>query len=439
MRLRYAARSDVGLLREGNEDSVYAGPRLLAVADGMGGHAGGEVASATVIATVAVLDDADPDDLVGALRGAVLDANEAVRELAEAQPDLEGMGTTLTALLWNGARLGVAHIGDSRAYLLRDGVLTQITHDHTFVQRLVDEGRISENEANVHPQRAMILRALDGRAEVDPDVVVRECLVGDRYLVCSDGLSGVVSTETLRDTLAEGDPDEVSDRLVELALRGGGPDNITVIVAEIVDDTDATATATATEPVVAGAAAAAPHRAGGLADSPAVRAAATLPAGDRPPSDEPRSHARRRTGRWSLIVGIAVALAVIAGTGAAYAWINGQWYVGATDDDERTVAIFHGVDGSVAGLALSRLHDRSRLPLDALPDYERARVADGIAADDLRHARRIVDQLIREACPIPSAAPMPSTSPSPGPAGSPSPVATPSPLAPTPPACASLR
>ncbi len=173
--LRYAVRSDVGLLREGNEDSAYAGPRLLAVADGMGGHAAGEVASAVAISALAHLDDDVPGtDLIDALGRAVRDANKTLHEMVVANPALDGMGTTLTAMLWSGPRVALCHIGDSRAYLLREGELYQITHDHTLVQKLQDEGRISPDEAATHPQRSLILRALDGRSEAEPDVSLRE-------------------------------------------------------------------------------------------------------------------------------------------------------------------------------------------------------------------------------------------------------------------------
>src|SRR5262245_8132312 len=168
--LRYAARSDVGLLREGNEDSGYAGPRLLAVADGMGGQAAGEVASSIVVATIAPLDDDVPgSELLDSLGHAGEEANDHLREMVRENPQLEGMGTTLTALLWAGTRLGLVHVGDSRAYLLRDNELQQITQDHTWVQRLVDEGRITAEEADHHPQRSLLMRAIDGRGNVDLD------------------------------------------------------------------------------------------------------------------------------------------------------------------------------------------------------------------------------------------------------------------------------
>ena len=239
--LRYAIRSDVGLLREGNEDAAYAGPRLLAVADGMGGHAAGEVASAAAISAIARLDDDVPgNDLLDALADAVDEANHALHDMVAADPAIEGMGTTLTAMLWSGPRMALCHIGDSRAYLLRGREFHQITHDHTLVQTLVDEGRISPDDVATHPQRSMLLRALDGRADVEPDLSLREARAGDRYLLCSDGLSGVVSEETLHQTLATvGDLDEVVLQLIELAIRGGGPDNITCIVADVVDSATA--------------------------------------------------------------------------------------------------------------------------------------------------------------------------------------------------------
>src|SRR5580693_1731489 len=256
LELRYAVRSDVGLLREGNEDSAYAGPRLLAVADGMGGHAAGEVASALTIASMAELDaEQVSGDMLKVLAMAVAMANARLQEKIIANPAVEGMGTTLTALLWSDGHAAICHIGDSRGYLLREGELYQITHDHTLVQSLVDEGRISADDVSTHPQRSLLLRALDGRSIAEPDLSVHESLPGDRYLLCSDGLSGVVSDETLRDTLATiADPEAVTRQLIELALHGGGPDNITCIVADVLD-TETTRLPSTRTPVLAGAAA----------------------------------------------------------------------------------------------------------------------------------------------------------------------------------------
>lgn len=254
--LRYAVRSDVGLLREGNEDSAYAGPHLLAVADGMGGHAAGEVASAATITTIAPLDgNRLGADLVDALADAVAAANMRLHELIAADPAIEGMGTTLTALLWADGYAALGHIGDSRAYLLRSGQFRQITHDHTLVQSLVDEGKITEDDVATHPHRSLLLRALDGRTVAEPDLTPIETFPGDRYLLCSDGLSGVVTEQTLHATLSSvRDPDKAALQLVELAIRGGGPDNITCIVADVID-TQASPVPPTWNPVLAGAAA----------------------------------------------------------------------------------------------------------------------------------------------------------------------------------------
>jgi len=276
--LRYAVRSDVGLLREGNEDSAYAGPRLLAVADGMGGHAAGEVASAVTIGAMSELERERPGpDMMADLSNAVSAANMRLQQMVMANPAIEGMGTTLTAVLWEGGHAAVCHIGDSRGYLLRQGELYQITHDHTLVQSLVDEGRITEDDVSTHPQRSLLLRALDGRTVAEPDLSVHEAQLGDRYLLCSDGLSGVVSDETLRDTLAGfPDPEACTRQLIDLAIRGGGPDNITCIVADVVDGIT---TRPSTVPILAGAAA---NGTDGRSQAPGTNPFAALGSGPAP-------------------------------------------------------------------------------------------------------------------------------------------------------------
>lgn len=233
--IRYAVQTDIGQHRASNEDSAYAGARLLAVADGMGGHAGGEVASAAAIDALRPLDAELPaGDLLNALQHAVRQANDAMRHIAESDPSLRGLGTTLTAMLWSGSQLALVHIGDSRAYLLRDAELFQITHDHTLVQTLVDEGRLTVDEAASHPQRSLLLRAIDGR-QSEPDLQLQDALAGDRYLLCSDGLYSVVSAEKIQEVMAAvADPEDVVRKLVDLANAGGGPDNITCVVADVV-------------------------------------------------------------------------------------------------------------------------------------------------------------------------------------------------------------
>jgi serine/threonine protein phosphatase PrpC len=400
--LRFAARSHTGLLREGNEDSVYAGPRLLAVADGMGGHAAGEVASAVAIAAIAPLDeDAPGPDLLDALLGAAMSANHHLHDMVEGDATLDGMGTTLTAILWGGNRLGLLHIGDSRCYLLRDDELTQITHDHTLVQTLVDAGRISEEEAEAHPQRNVITKVLDGRDELEPDLSVREVRAGDRYLLCSDGLTGPVgSAETLSEALRIADPQEAVDRLVQLALRGGGPDNITVIVADAVEADHQLPVA----PVVAGAAAEAPQAPPpGVADSAASRARTAEGRDVEEPTRStpaPAPAARRRHGRRVAIVATLVGLLLLAGAGAGWAYVRSQYYVGA---DDGTVAVYRGVTGHVAGVDLSTVEERSDLRTDQLGELDAARVKKGIVAKGKSDAQRILQRLKSLACPTPVA------------------------------------
>ena len=358
--LKYVARSDRGLVRSNNQDSVYAGPRLLAVADGMGGHAAGEVASKIVIAGLAPLDDDEPsDDLLGQLHAAVLTGNNAISEVVAADPELEGMGTTLTAILFGGNRLGLVNIGDSRTYLMRNGVVTQITHDDTFVQSLIDEGRITPEEANTHPQRSLLLRALTGH-EVEPSLTIREARAGDRYLLCSDGLSGVVSHETLAEAMHIPDPQTCADRMIELALKGGGPDNVTVIIADVVDvdfGEDA--------PIVGGAAGDGSDDHNPPPDSPASRARALNPpppqpqqVGPPPPATPPKS--RRRKVFRALLIVAAVLVILAGGAFGTRWWVLKQYYIGASDTGE--VSIYNGVQGSILGIHLSHFVEGSCPP-----------------------------------------------------------------------------
>ncbi|WP_431912549.1 PP2C family protein-serine/threonine phosphatase [Micromonospora carbonacea] len=447
--LRYAAHSDRGLIRDGNQDSVYAGPRLLAVADGMGGMAAGDVASNIVIGAMAPLDEDVPGDaLVDALRSAVGTANQQLRDTVDANPQLEGMGTTLTATLFSGTKLGMVHIGDSRAYLLRNGEFAQITKDDTYVQMLVDEGRISAEEASSHPQRSLLTRALDGR-DIDPEYSVRQVLPGDRYLICSDGLSGVVSAETIADTMREyTDPQQCVERLVQLALRGGGPDNITVIIADATDRDIVEAS-----PIVGGAAA----RDRGMATSadvstPAARASALSaprpPAPEEPADDDGDDDRPKR--RPLRTVAMTLALLVILGGALVGGWTytQRQYYVGATEDGR--VAVFRGVQGQIAGLDLSAEHSVSPARLDDLTLAAQEQVKQGIPARDEPDAERRLAELtsddplnpnLKPICqPTPTATPTPTLTPTPEPtrspdrpgatrtaSGSPRPVATPTP------------
>jgi serine/threonine protein phosphatase PrpC len=393
--LRYAARSDRGLIRGNNQDSVYAGPRLLAVADGMGGHAAGDVASKVVIAALEHLDDDAPSgDMLQSMREAVFEGSEHLREVIRESPQLEGMGTTLTAILFAGGRLALCHVGDSRAYLLRDGQLSQITHDDTFVQTLIDDGRITPEEANSHPQRSLLLRALNGQ-DVDPDLSMREARAGDRYLLCSDGLSGVVSEETLADALLDPDPQSTADRLIELALRSGGPDNVTVIVADVIEDGGRGGALI--EPVVDGAAGGYVGQRQVDGSSAAGRAAlADPPAAPPPPPTPPMGGgpaARRRPLRL-LFVAVAVLVLLVAGAVGAYAWSLQHWFVGVDGTGEAEhVAVFRGLNVSIVGFDLFEVDEPTDLAVMDLTPAARSRVRGGITADDSADAERILAAL----------------------------------------------
>ncbi len=434
--LKYAVRSDVGLVRANNQDSAYVGPHLLMVADGMGGHAGGDVASSLAIAAFAPLDDEahGPDDALAELERATESARDEIIRRTEAEPDLAGMGTTVTAILRAGNKLAMAHLGDSRGYLLRDGELTQVTVDHTFVQHLVDTGRIKPEEAEHHPQRSVVMRVLgDFDVDVTPDLSVREARPGDRWLLCSDGLSGFVSHDTLADTLRDvTDVDACAERLVQLALRGGGGDNVTVIVADVVDLDDLPdGTAPSTAVAVVGAAAISRHKPSSAADGPAARAAGLLRTsgeGDPASDDEPEAVTGARP-RTLLVVWGAVLVVVVLLLAGGYGWSQSQYFVGASDGK---VAVFRGLPTEVGPLDLSRVVETSDVSLDSLPSYLRDRVTGTIHADSLAAARGQVQQLAGETVdqsPVPtfSAGPLPtftlgpaptvSAEPSPGSSG----------------------
>jgi serine/threonine protein phosphatase PrpC len=421
--LRYAARSDVGLVRANNQDSAYAGPHLLVVADGMGGHAGGDVASSVAIAALAPLDGEShgPDDALDELERALEAARDEIVARTEADPDLAGMGTTVTAILRAGNKLAMVHLGDSRGYLLRDGALTQVTTDHTFVQHLVNTGKITPEEAEHHPQRSVVMRVLgDFDPDVAPDLSVREARPGDRWLLCSDGLSGFVSGDTIADTLRDvADVDACADRLVQLALRAGGGDNVTVIVADVVElDNVPDGGGPSTSAAIVGSAATSRNRPTAAADGPAARASAlskqagaaarSAAAGTSPTAeagvadgteeaenaDGPDPRRRRRHRIVAALVALVVLAALTTGGVLAYRWTQTQHYVGI---DAGNVAIYQGIPQTIGPFALSSVVERSNARVDDLSAYVRDRLAQTIHTDSLNDARERVRLLEQDA------------------------------------------
>ena len=272
--LDFVAVSDRGLVRANNEDSAYAGPHLLVLADGMGGHAAGEVASQLMVEHLEHLDrDPEDADMLALLGAAAEDGNASIEASVAEHPEQAGMGTTLTAAMFNGRELGLIHVGDSRGYLLRDGELRQLTVDDTFVQSLVNDGKLAPEDVSSHPQKSLILKAYTGRA-VEPHLELIQVQPGDRILLCSDGLSDPVTQQTIQLALGDGTPEMAANRLIELALRSGGPDNVTVVVAEVVEAAEGDAARETRAVVKAGALD--PGYESSHPDSAASRAAALL-------------------------------------------------------------------------------------------------------------------------------------------------------------------
>jgi protein phosphatase len=437
MRLRYAALSDVGRVRRDNQDSGYAGPHLLVVADGVGGSARGDVASSATVEELSHLDHPPGNDMLGALAGAIHRTHDKIAALVAETPEIEGTSSTVTAAIFDGTHIGVGHVGDSRGYLLRDGTLSQLTNDHTFVQSLIDEGRITEDEARVHPHRNLILRAVDGKHEPEPDLFLVDLVAGDRILLCSDGASGVLSAQDLARILGTGTVENAAVELIRAALEAGSSDNITVVVADVTDAAVADPEETgpvALGPIVVGAAA---EKRKGLSSRKlrAMRRSDTgeldpVPAEAGTPVDpEELRYAPRPPRRFTWLRRILV-LAVIGvlvwlAASTAYAWTQKQYYV-APDGD--TVAIYRGVQAQVPVVQLHRVYQPSEVKMTDLPDFTQGQVRDGIGARNLEDARNIVARLQSSAaCATATATPSPSASASRSGSATKQPSRTPSP------------
>lgn len=433
--LRYAALSDVGTVRKDNQDSGYAGPWLLTVCDGVGGAARGDIASGTAVQQLRNLDDQPPasEDLLAAVAGALHRAHDRIGELVEDDPSLTGTSTTATVALFDGHRLGIGHVGDSRGYLLRDRTLSQLTTDHTFVQGLIDEGRITEEEARTHPHRNLILKAVDGVHESDPDLFYVEVEAGDRLLLCSDGACGSLTPEELATLLADGTPESAAVEVVQAALEAGSTDNVTAVVADVVPAD--TAGLADQEPQLVGAAAdlarRMPKRTLGRlrsirpSDTGELDSVQNLPPevefaipSDPLDSEEARyapRPPRRFLGLRRLLIALLTLAVLAAAAGIAWSWTQRQYFVGSQNG---YVTIYRGVDATILGWDLATAEEVTDVQVDLLTDTLQRRVNDTIAADSLTEATRIVNEL-RNGQSSPEPAPDDSATAVPSPTGSP--------------------
>lgn len=378
---RYAARSEIGRVRRNNEDAGYASRDLLVVADGMGGHEAGELASAATVASVvaATAESNAAVDVLDLLADAVITSGEHIADVVAANRDLAGMGTTLTALALRGDRIAIAHVGDSRAYVYSSGQLDQMTKDHTFVQTLVDSGEITKEQAAVHPRRNLMMRAIDGIHAVDVDLSIREARLGDRFLVCSDGLCGVIDEATIAACLAADDLTHAVTELIDAAMRNGGPDNITVVVADIVDDSNEF------DAVVIGSA----SESGNQERLPDV----DFPLESLEDNEAPSEIEFVVPPRRSWLVPALLTIAILAGILSLGGWwLSRQWFVGVYPQTT-VVAIYQGIPAA----GLSRLVEVSELPVGLLPDFERTEVEGTIASTSQSDAQQVVSRLLARA------------------------------------------
>ena len=431
IRLCYSAHSETGPVRKNNQDSCYASPSMLIVADGMGGAAAGDLASAVVIKEMRASDTGQTgDDMLAALKGAVNRATDAIADLIDTDPDLDGMGSTATGVVFDGSRLGVVNIGDSRTYVFRDGTLRRLTHDHSWVQSLVDEGRITEEESLVHPHRSLILRVINGQPQHTPDLHVDDLQEGDRLLICSDGLCGLVTDAAIERNM-DGPRDEVMKNLIEIAYEQGGLDNITIILADAVDEPD---DEPLPRPIILGAA---EHL---DLDAPLDTLAIALPSdaadeeGDEttaPARPDPAARERNRyapttkrhVGTWikaAIVVVVALALVGFGGW-AGYNYTQQRYFIAANGE---LVALFRGIPDPVFNLPLSSVVQTSETRVADLPTYYReyvgrhpsvASLADGQQTLVTLHGKARDCILAREQAAQPPAAPLPPVaSPLPG-------------------------
>ncbi|MEA4943443.1 MAG: protein phosphatase 2C domain-containing protein [Propionicimonas sp.] len=389
--LRYRAHSEIGLVRKNNQDSAYVSPTMLVVADGMGGAAAGDLASAVAIKELRAVDgDHTGQEMLAAFDRAISNATEQVSLLVRSDPTLEGMGTTVCGVMFDGEQLGLANIGDSRAYRFRDGALTRLSRDHSWVQTLVDEGRITEAEALEHPHRSLILRVVNGQSQHIPDLELAPVELGDRLLICSDGLCGAV-TDAQIEALMTGDLEQVMQQLVQLALDAGGLDNITIVLADVVEGER-----TGPSEVLGSAAI---IDLDGPFDTTTMRLPSLLKADEAPSADplvgEQARYSPTASGRplaW-LKTTLVVLLALVVAAGGGWAWYSytqRQYYVGP---DGQTLGIFRGIPEPLFNLPLNTLEVRDPTRVDDLPPYYQEQVRSYIRASSMPAAQDVVSAL----------------------------------------------
>jgi serine/threonine protein phosphatase PrpC len=404
----YAA-SDVGKVRSSNQDSGYAGINLFFVADGMGGHAGGDIASAITAQHVATADEPveNSQQAEQKLIDYIWQANEKLGASVDQHSELAGMGTTFSGIFVNGTSVSIGHIGDSRIYLARDGVVKQITSDHTFVQRLVDTGRISEEEALVHPRRSVLMRVL-GDVEQFPEVDLDtfETKPGDRWMVCSDGLSGVIPEGLMhRILLSKSTVQEATDLLVGEALEFGAPDNVTVVLVDVLDDKDKIEVSPSRNFVGSAASEVVIEERKGrriLRILNPMTLIEMLQKPEDPTSFAPESEellekilkdtkGRIRARRLRQIATyLLIVAAATYGLFLAYEYTQTRFFVGVNDG---VVVIYKGIKEELGPFKFSSVYEVSSITLESLNDFQREALERSIATESLEEARRVLDQL----------------------------------------------
>ena len=404
-----AAASDIGKHRSSNQDSGYAGYQLFFVADGMGGHAGGDMASAISSQRIALSDNKyeNFEEAQEELYESVIEANQMLNNTVAEHPELTGMGTTFSGILIHENRVIIAHIGDSRVYLSRNGGVTQITSDHTFVQKLLDTGRITEEEALTHPRRSVLMRVLgDVQSEPELDLVTLETRPGDRWLICSDGLSGVVPDELLEQILlSEMDAQETVDSLVDQALKFDAPDNVTVVLTDIVDAKQKTehepsarfVGSSANEIVIEEQSGSRILRLLNPKNLVDLLTPSEDPTSYAPESEELLDKILRDTQRkirwrsWRIVAGWVLIFGAAIGVGyAGYEYTQTRYYVAESDGK---VAIFKGIRESLGPLNFSSEYEVTNLVVDELPAFQQTLIERSISAESLIDAERIIQEL----------------------------------------------